>query len=53
MILEDVVERIFVGKYYCEIAQGFLLIRGENVELAGEIDENIKTDLVKVGFYRC
>ncbi|CAJ0606338.1 unnamed protein product [Cylicocyclus nassatus] len=41
LILEDVVERTFVGKYYCDINQGFLLIRGENVEIAGEIDESI------------
>lgn len=48
LILEDVSERIFVGKYYSEIPQGFLLIRGENVELAGEIDEAIETELTKV-----
>ncbi|EPB73562.1 LSM domain protein [Ancylostoma ceylanicum] len=41
LILEDVVERTFVDKYYCDINQGFLLIRGENVEIAGEIDESI------------
>ncbi|KAK6736155.1 hypothetical protein RB195_019060 [Necator americanus] len=37
----DVVERTFVDKYYCDINQGFLLIRGENVEIAGEIDESV------------
>ncbi|ETN81470.1 hypothetical protein RB195_019060 [Necator americanus] len=41
LILEDVVERTFVDKYYCDINQGFLLIRGENVEIAGEIDESV------------
>ena len=48
LILEDVVERTFVDKYYCDVEQGFLLIRGENVELAGEIDENADTGLTQV-----
>ncbi|VDP02295.1 unnamed protein product [Heligmosomoides polygyrus] len=39
LILEDV-KRTFVDKYYCDINQGFLLIRGENVEITGEIDES-------------
>ncbi|CAI2338771.1 unnamed protein product [Caenorhabditis sp. 36 PRJEB53466] len=48
LILEDVVERTFVDKVYCETSQGFMLIRGENVELAGEIDENVPTGLTQV-----
>lgn len=48
LILEDVVERSFVEKYFCETSQGFMLIRGENVELAGEIDDNIPTGLIQV-----
>ena len=51
LILEDVVERTFVDKYYCDVQQGFLLIRGENVELAGEIDENADTGLTQVHYY--
>ena len=48
LILEDVVERTFVEKYFCETGQGFMLIRGENVELAGEIDDSIPTGLTQV-----
>uniref|UniRef100_A0A1I7U9V3 U6 snRNA-associated Sm-like protein LSm1 n=1 Tax=Caenorhabditis tropicalis TaxID=1561998 RepID=A0A1I7U9V3_9PELO len=48
LILEDVVERTFVEKYFCETSQGFMLIRGENVELAGEIDDSIPTGLTQV-----
>uniref|UniRef100_A0A8R1DYA1 U6 snRNA-associated Sm-like protein LSm1 n=1 Tax=Caenorhabditis japonica TaxID=281687 RepID=A0A8R1DYA1_CAEJA len=48
LILEDVVERTFVDKFFCETSQGFMLIRGENVELAGEIDDNIPTNLTQV-----
>ncbi|EYC05387.1 hypothetical protein Y032_0082g1551 [Ancylostoma ceylanicum] len=50
LILEDVVERTFVDKYYCDINQGFLLIRGENVEIAGEIDESIPMIHQQVSF---
>ncbi|CAB3404058.1 unnamed protein product [Caenorhabditis bovis] len=52
LILEDVVERSYIEKCYCEVAQGFMLIRGENVELAGEIDESIPNDL-KFDELRC
>ena len=40
-----------MDKYYCDVEQGFLLIRGENVELAGEIDENADTGLTQVHYY--
>ncbi|CAI4221416.1 unnamed protein product [Auanema sp. JU1783] len=48
LILEDVVERTFVGKHFCDIDQGFLLIRGENVELAGELDESVPNPCIQV-----
>lgn len=52
LILDEVVERTFFDKYYSDIRQGFLLIRGENVVLAGEIDETVNTGLTKVGHWR-
>ncbi|CAI5443778.1 unnamed protein product [Caenorhabditis angaria] len=48
LILEDVVERVFIEKFYADTNQGFMLIRGENVELAGEIDENVNTGLTEI-----
>lgn len=48
LVLDDVVERTFLGKYYSDIRHGFLLIRGENVVLAGEIDETMDTGLSEV-----
>eukprot|EP01127_Copromyxa_protea_P005316 TRINITY_DN15260_c0_g1_i1.p1 TRINITY_DN15260_c0_g1~~TRINITY_DN15260_c0_g1_i1.p1 ORF type:complete len:132 (+),score=25.53 TRINITY_DN15260_c0_g1_i1:41-436(+) len=38
VVLEDTVERIFVGNKYCEKHLGVFIIRGENVELLSEID---------------
>jgi U6 snRNA-associated Sm-like protein LSm1 len=37
IVLEDTVERIFVGNKYCEKPLGIFIIRGENVELLSEI----------------
>ncbi|VDO41692.1 unnamed protein product [Onchocerca flexuosa] len=39
LVLHGTLERIHVDKYYGDIQRGVFLIRGENVVLAGEIDE--------------
>ena len=33
--LEDTVERIFVGKSYCDQSLGLFIIRGDNIVLVG------------------
>jgi len=38
VVLEQTVERTFVGNKYCEKALGVFIIRGENVVLLSEID---------------
>jgi len=38
VVLENTIERIFVGNKYCERSLGSFVIRGENVVLLGEID---------------
>lgn len=43
LVLHLTVERIFVGREYGEIDRGVVLIRGENVVLCGEVDEDIYT----------
>uniref|UniRef100_A0A0N5AA20 U6 snRNA-associated Sm-like protein LSm1 n=1 Tax=Syphacia muris TaxID=451379 RepID=A0A0N5AA20_9BILA len=39
LVLHETLERIYVDKFYGDIHRGIFLIRGENVVLAGEIDE--------------
>ncbi|PWY99607.1 LSM-domain-containing protein [Testicularia cyperi] len=38
LVLQDTVERVFVGNRYGDIPRGVFLVRGENVVLMGEID---------------
>ncbi|KAG0733058.1 hypothetical protein G6F57_002678 [Rhizopus arrhizus] len=38
LVLQDTIERIYVGQCYGDIPRGIFLIRGENVVLLGEID---------------
>eukprot|EP00128_Syssomonas_multiformis_P010635 Colp12_sorted_trinity150504_noHs@12433 len=38
LVLQDTIERIYVGNQYGDIHRGIYLIRGENVVLLGEID---------------
>ncbi|CAG8464072.1 2905_t:CDS:2 [Paraglomus brasilianum] len=38
LVLQDTVERIYVGDAYGDIPRGIFIIRGENVVLLGEID---------------
>ena len=37
LVLQDAIERIFVGDIYGDIYAGVYVIRGENVVLLGEI----------------
>ncbi|ORX51988.1 Sm-like ribonucleo protein [Hesseltinella vesiculosa] len=39
LVLQDTIERIYVGNCYGDIPRGIFLIRGENVVLLGEVDE--------------
>ncbi|KAL7076937.1 hypothetical protein ACQ4LE_004134 [Meloidogyne hapla] len=48
LVLHETLERIHVDNYYGDISRGIFLIRGENVVLAGEIDETQKNPLIKV-----
>jgi U6 snRNA-associated Sm-like protein LSm1 len=36
-VLQDTIERIYVGDAYGDIPRGIFIIRGENVVLLGEI----------------
>ncbi|CAG8624361.1 354_t:CDS:2, partial [Diversispora eburnea] len=38
LVLQDTIERIYVGDAYGDIPRGIFIIRGENVVLLGEID---------------
>ncbi|CAO3661451.1 unnamed protein product [Rhizopus stolonifer] len=38
LVIQDTIERIYVGNCYGDIPRGVFLIRGENVVLLGEID---------------
>lgn len=38
LVLHRTIERIYVGKQYGDIPRGVFVVRGENVELLGEID---------------
>uniref|UniRef100_A0A7E4V4E8 U6 snRNA-associated Sm-like protein LSm1 n=1 Tax=Panagrellus redivivus TaxID=6233 RepID=A0A7E4V4E8_PANRE len=40
LVLHNTVERIYVDNYYGDIIRGIFLVRGENVVLAGEMDED-------------
>ncbi|KAI8977464.1 U6 snRNA-associated Sm-like protein LSm1 [Mycotypha africana] len=54
LVLQDTIERIYVGNCYGDIPRGIFLIRGENVVLLGEIDSdkeeqmNLKMNLRQV-----
>ena len=38
LVIQDTVERLFVQNLYADIERGLFLVRGENVQLLGEID---------------
>lgn len=48
LVLHETIERIHVDNCYGDIPRGIFLIRGENVVLAGEIDENRPNTLKQV-----
>ncbi|KAH7695040.1 U6 snRNA-associated Sm-like protein LSm, partial [Aphelenchoides avenae] len=47
LVLHETVERVHVDNFYGDIPRGIFLIRGENVVLAGEVDESRPNQLVK------
>jgi len=42
VVLEDTVERVFVGNKFCQKPLGVFIIRGENVVLISEIDIDLE-----------
>lgn len=51
LVLHETIERIHVDNYFGDIPRGIFLIRGENVILAGEIDEKRPCKLIEVCFF--
>ncbi|KAI8911997.1 hypothetical protein PhCBS80983_g03397 [Powellomyces hirtus] len=47
LVLQDTVERTYVGDQYGDVYRGIFVIRGENVVLLGEIDKEKETALMK------
>ncbi|KAK9765720.1 putative Sm-like protein LSm1, variant 2 [Basidiobolus ranarum] len=45
LVLQDTVERIYVGDCYGDIPRGIFIIRGENVVLLGEVDLEKEDDI--------
>ncbi|EMR08925.1 hypothetical protein PNEG_02706 [Pneumocystis murina B123] len=45
LVLQETIERIYVDQVYGDIPRGVFIVRGENVVLVGEIDQNKKNDL--------
>lgn len=39
MLIQDTIERIFVGRAYGDIERGIYVVRGESIVLMGELDE--------------
>lgn len=46
LVLHLTVERIYIGNKYGEIDRGVFLIRGENVVLCGEIDDEAEEQMI-------
>ncbi|CAH8638462.1 unnamed protein product [Schistosoma intercalatum] len=44
VVLHNAVERIHVAKKFCDVPQGILLIRGENITIIGELNPEINID---------
>lgn len=42
LVLQDTIERIYVGKEYGDIERGIYLVRGENVVLLGEVNAELE-----------
>ncbi|KAJ2780291.1 hypothetical protein H4R18_003527 [Coemansia javaensis] len=45
LVLQDSLERVYVGDAYGDLERGVFIIRGENVVLLGEIDEEAEDAL--------
>ncbi|QSL65606.1 hypothetical protein MERGE_002919 [Pneumocystis wakefieldiae] len=45
LVLQETTERIYVDQVYGDIPRGVFIVRGENVVLLGEMDQNRKSDL--------
>ena len=45
LVLQDTVERVFLGNRYGDIPQGVYIVRGENVVLLGEVDLEQEDDV--------
>ncbi|CAG8756579.1 45186_t:CDS:2, partial [Gigaspora margarita] len=48
LVLQDTIERIYVGDAYGDIPRGIFIIRGENVVLLGEIEDELPLRQVPV-----
>ncbi|CAH8872035.1 unnamed protein product [Trichobilharzia szidati] len=44
VVLHEAVERIHVEKKFCDVPQGILLIRGENIIIIGELNPEVDID---------
>ena len=42
LLLQNTIERIYIGKQYGDIPRGIFLVRGENMVLCGEIVGRVK-----------
>jgi U6 snRNA-associated Sm-like protein LSm1 len=51
-VLEQAAHRVFDGEVFADLPQGLYIIRGENVELLGEIDEEKDGDRIDGGLKR-
>lgn len=51
LVLHETIERIHVDNFFGDIPRGIFIIRGENVILAGEIDEKRPCTLKEVEFF--
>ncbi|KAK9719074.1 Sm-like protein LSm1 [Basidiobolus ranarum] len=45
LVLQDTIERIYVGECYGDIPRGIFIVRGENVVLLGEVDLEKEDDI--------
>ncbi|KAJ9069328.1 hypothetical protein DSO57_1019597 [Entomophthora muscae] len=42
LVLQETIERVYIGEAFGDIERGVFIVRGENVVLMGEIDEEIE-----------
>ncbi|PKI85255.1 Lsm1p [Malassezia vespertilionis] len=46
-MLQETIERVFLGNRYADVPKGLYIIRGENVVLLGELDLDMEDELPK------